>query len=82
MMTVFLYQDQFIPARHLRLDDKLKNAEGMFGEVRHGKYFAMDVAIKHAKPETKQERSQIYQAFLREARILGYGEVHLSWTLY
>ena len=69
--AIFLVQDQFIPARHLKLDDKLKNAEGVFGEVRHGKYFGMDVAVKHAKPETKQERRLVYQAFLREAQILG-----------
>lgn len=69
-LTVFLIQDQFIPIRHLQLDDKLKDAEGVFGEVCHGKYFGMDIAVKRAKPETKQERHLIYQAFLREAKIL------------
>eukprot|EP00012_Vannella_robusta_P012529 CAMPEP_0206204800 /NCGR_PEP_ID=MMETSP0166-20121206/13781_1 /ASSEMBLY_ACC=CAM_ASM_000260 /TAXON_ID=95228 /ORGANISM="Vannella robusta, Strain DIVA3 518/3/11/1/6" /LENGTH=874 /DNA_ID=CAMNT_0053624579 /DNA_START=1105 /DNA_END=3729 /DNA_ORIENTATION=+ len=70
-LSVFLVQDQFIPIRHLKLDDKLKDAEGVFGEVCHGKYFGMDIAVKRAKPETKQERNLVYKAFLREARILG-----------
>jgi serine/threonine protein kinase len=55
----------------LKLDDKLKDAEGVFGEVRHGKYFGADIAVKRAKPETKKERKTVYQAFLREAKTLG-----------
>lgn len=70
-VLVYFTQEQFIPVHHLKLDDKLKDAEGVFGEVRHGKYFGADIAVKRAKPETKRERKRIYQAFLREAKTLG-----------
>ena len=71
-ICAYYSQDQFIPLHHLKLDDKLKDAEGVFGEVRHGKYFGMDIAVKRAKPETKKQRKLIYTAFLHEAKILGF----------
>eukprot|EP00012_Vannella_robusta_P010883 CAMPEP_0206206486 /NCGR_PEP_ID=MMETSP0166-20121206/14965_1 /ASSEMBLY_ACC=CAM_ASM_000260 /TAXON_ID=95228 /ORGANISM="Vannella robusta, Strain DIVA3 518/3/11/1/6" /LENGTH=636 /DNA_ID=CAMNT_0053626947 /DNA_START=451 /DNA_END=2358 /DNA_ORIENTATION=+ len=62
--------EQFIPVHLLKLDDKLGNAEGVFGEVRHGKYLGTDIAAKRAKPETKRERKKIFREFLREAHLL------------
>ena len=68
----FYIHEQFIPVHLLKLDDKLGSAEGVFGEVRHGKYLGVDIAAKRAKPETKKQRKQIFREFLREAHILSY----------
>lgn len=70
-LEAYYIQDKFVPVNLLKMDDKLKDAEGVFGEVRHGKYLGTDVAVKRSKPEMKKERPEIYKAFLNEARILG-----------
>ena len=70
-LEAYYVQDKFVPVSLLQMDDKLKDAEGVFGEVRHGKYLGQDVAVKRSKPETKKERQEIYKAFLNEASVLG-----------
>lgn len=74
-LEAYYIQDKFVPVNLLKMDDKLKDAEGVFGEVRHGKYLGTDVAVKRSKPEVKKERPEVYKAFLNEARILGYVQV-------
>jgi len=69
-ICAFYIHEHFIPVGLLQLDDKLIGAEGVFGEVRHGKYLGIDIAAKRSKPETKRERKRIFREFLREAHIL------------
>ena len=70
IFEAYLIQDQFIPLHQLILDDTLKDAEGAFGEVRHGTYLGIDIAAKRAKPRSATERKEVYKAFLKEAKIL------------
>ena len=73
----YYIQEQFIPLHLIQLDDILKDAEGVFGEVQHGRYMGTDIAVKRAKPESKNQRKEMYKAFLNEAEILQF--VYLSF---
>jgi len=69
-LEAYYIQEQYIPHHMLELDETLQE-EGCFGEVQHGHYLGVEVAVKRARPATKQERKSVYKAFLREATLLG-----------
>lgn len=69
-LEAYYIQDQYIPQHMLELDDSLQE-NGWFGEVQHGRYLGVEVAVKRAQPNTKKQRKSVYKAFLREAKLLG-----------